>query len=207
MPKYGEYAAAQAAPDQEAPLPPTYAAQPQQPYGQPTYAPHPYGQQPYGQQPYGSQYGAAPYGSPQYGAVPYGAMPYGGKRPVRTADAIVSIVLLVIGLIGVAIATLTATAGGLDSYMQGGYDEAGLGTYVPTAAQTVTQVFIIVSHVILYAISALVTILLIVKRKISFWVPLTAGVLATIAFWAALLVFMYTDPAMGESIMNPPSQF
>lgn len=214
VPAYGEYAQPAPSPEQAPAYPPQYSAPQYSPpqssapqYSPPPYSPQPYGQQPYAPQPYGQQpYAPQPYGQQpypaQYGAPHYGSAGYEGVRPIRTADAIISIVLMVIGLAGVVMACFTA-AEGLGSFMQGGYDSAGLGTYVPTGAQGVTQAVLVGSHLVLYLVSVPLTIMLIVKRRISFWLPLTAGTVAAIVFWVTLLTFMYADPVMYESIMAP----
>ena len=138
-----------------------------------------------------------PGGQPMYYGQPTGA------RPLRTADAIVSIVLLVFGFFGMIVGILWAI--GLDSYMQGTYDGAGLGEYVRNGPFVAVQAAIIVSHFLLFAISTPLTIVLIIKRKISFWVPLSAGVLATIIFWVALLLLMFSDPALSAVMQNTPA--
>ena len=41
-----------------------------------------------------------------------------------------------------------------------------------------------------------VSILLLVKNKIAFWVPLTAGVVAAIVFWGSLMAIVFSDPSL-----------
>ena len=123
---------------------------------------------------------------------------------MRMADTVISVVLLVLGAIGTLIAFFTAWA--LDAYMQGVYDAYELGTYEPTSGYVPTQAFLVASHLLLVALSTPLTILLLAKRKVAFWLPLTAGVVATIAFWAALFVLMYSDPAISE-YLSSPTQF
>ena len=167
----------------------------------PAYSPYPVQQQtppPYVQQPQYGQYAQPQYGQyaqPQYAQAQHGQPDYySGKRPVRTADAIVSVVLLVLGLIGTLFAFLTAWE--LDAFMQGGYDSLDLGAYERGPGYVATQAVLIASHLVLVALSTTITIVLIVKRKVSFWLPLSAGVLAAIVYWVALLVLMYTDPGV-----------
>ena len=160
-------------------------------YGE--YAPHTpglYPAQPPANQPI--PYGQAQYGQPQYGQHPYYQPQYGEKRPVRVADTIISVILLVLGLIGTLFAV--GTAAELGSGMQGAYDSYGLGPYEPTSGYVMTQAVLIASHLLLLAISTPLTIVLLVKRKVSFWLPLTAGVIAAIVYWVALMALMLSDP-------------
>ena len=53
---------------------------------------------------------------------------------------------------------------------------------------------LVVSHVVLYLVALGVSILLLITRKIAFWVPLTAGVIAAIIFWSTLVGIMMSDP-------------
>jgi hypothetical protein len=41
-----------------------------------------------------------------------------------------------------------------------------------------------------------VSILLLIKNKIAFWVPLTAGVIAAIVFWGTFMAIMFSDPTL-----------
>jgi hypothetical protein len=133
----------------------------------------------------------------------YYGQPYMARRPLRTADAIVSIVLLVLGLFGLGLGVTYAFA--LDLLMQQEYTQLGLGTYVRSGPFAAVQAVIIVSHVVLFAISTPLTIVLIVKRKITFWIPLTAGALATIVFWGVVMTFIFTDPLISDVIQSRSS--
>lgn len=198
VPAYGEYASpehAEAARQaQLAAQQPGYA---QLGYAQPGYAQPGYAQQPPAQQPYTSQ----PYAQQPYSAQPYGQQPQNpaGPRPLRTGDMIASIVLLVVGFFSTLIAILNALT--LTTQIQALYEENGLtGAYEPTVGATVAVIVIIASHLILLAIAAIVTALLIRKRKPSFWVPLVAGVLAFVIFFGAIIAVMLSDPALVDAI-------
>jgi hypothetical protein len=130
----------------------------------------------------------------------YYAQPYNGKRPLRTADAIISIVLLVLGFIGMLLGIVTALV--LETSMQDQYTLYGLGTYDPPSSLVAMQAIVIVAHLLLFVISTPITILLIVKRQISFWVPLTAGVIATLVFWGVLFGLMLSDPILMDGIQR-----
>ena len=59
------------------------------------------------------------------------------------------------------------------------------------------------SHVLLYLLAIGLSILLLVKRKIAFYVPLAAGVLAAIIFWVAIIALMMTDPNLLDQASRP----
>lgn len=114
------------------------------------------------------------YGGPAYGVPPV--------APRRTWDLVLTIILLVFGLFGM----ILGVAYGLiflspqllnETLSQAGY---GFPSIDPRGPGTV----IIASHVILYLIVVGVGILLLVKKKVAFYVPLAAGVIAAIVFWA-----------------------
>jgi hypothetical protein len=126
-----------------------------------------------------------------------------GKRPLRTADLIISIILLVVGLFGALNGIYGALQ--LEYLMQIEYTQFGLGTYVQNGPFVAVQAIIIVSHAVLYIITVPVTIALISKRTMAFWVPLSAGVLAALVFWVAFFALVFADPALSDALMNPPS--
>ena len=189
-PAYGEYASPEHA--EAARLAQLAASQPaptQQPV-QDAQAPGTYGQP---QQPYSAQ----PYSAQPYSAQPYGQQP--GQRPLRTGDMITSIILLAVGFFATIYATLNALS--LTMQFQLLYEDNGIsGNYEPSVGSSVATVVIIASHVILLAVAALVTVTLIRKRRVSFWVPLVAGVLAFVIFFGSVLAVVLSDANLMEAI-------
>jgi hypothetical protein len=133
---------------------------------------------------------------PDYAAAPaYTAAPaYGTPAPAprrRTWDLVLTIVLLVTGffgmLLGIGIAfmfTDPAFSEQLQEMLgqQGVTGDVDFGSF-PT--------IIVVSHVLLYLIALGLSILLLVKRKIAFYVPLSAGFIATLVFWIGYLAVVF----------------
>ena len=123
------------------------------------------------------------------------------ERPRRTWDLVLSIVLLVFGLFGVLLAIFNAAT--LDYQMQDLYEQYGVsGQYEPGAGGAIAQAVIVVSHVLLYVVAILVTLLLIRKNRVSFWVPLSIGALAFIVFIVTLMVLVLSDPALFDAAMQ-----
>lgn len=190
-PGYPAASAYPAAP--EAPAQPAYGQQQpyaqQQPYGQqPQYGQQPaYGQPAYQQPAYGQQPG---YGQPVYGQPGFGAAPAAPRR--RTWDVVLTIILLVLGLGGLSLGVLYGVIFSSPELLDQVFQQQGLGGFDGEIGYGPT--IIIVSHVVLYLLALGLSILLLVKRKVAFYVPLSAGVIAAIIFWGALIAIMMSDP-------------
>jgi hypothetical protein len=136
-----------------------------------------------------------PYGSPAYYA------PSNGERPPRTADMIVSIVLLVIGFFAVLVALLNAFT--IPMQMQTLYDDYEVsGSYRAGAGVAIAAAVLIISHVVLYALALVLTIVLIRRHRISFWLPLTAGAIASVIFFGTFVALIFADPVLTEVLTN-----
>jgi len=142
---------------------------------------------------------------PAYEAQPTPPAPYyappTAERPRRTWDLVLSIVLLVFGLFGVLLAVFNAAT--LDYQLEDLYEQYGVGgQYEPGAGSAIAQAVIVVSHVLLYVVAILVTLLLIRKNRVSFWVPLSFGALAFIVFIVTLMVLVLSDPVLFDAAMQ-----
>lgn len=183
QPPAPEAPAAPAAPGADTPLPPPAYGERIPGYQPPPAAPAAPG---YAQQPYG----VPGYAGPGYAAAGYGA-PAGPKR--RTWDLVLTVILFVMGLFGMIIGLFYAAILA-DPYLFG---DAMAQQGMPISVDTRGAALIIgVSHPVLYLVAVGVGILLLVKRKIAFWAPLTAGVLATLIFWITLMSVLLSDPAV-----------
>jgi hypothetical protein len=143
-------------------------------------------------------YAAAPaYGTPAPATPVYGAAVQPVKRR-RVWDLVLTVILLVVGLFGMGIgliyAAIFADPVMLQEVFDQAYGEAGLGSW--NGSVGAAPAIIAVSHVVLYLIALGVSILLLIKNKIAFWVPLSAGVLAAIIFWGAMMAIIFSDPSL-----------
>lgn len=177
VPRYGEYApVAPAQPENSGP--PAPQAPVYQPMGQ-HYQPPAYGNQ--------------------------GYYPPNGARPLRTGDMIASVILLVIGGFAVLYAVLNAFT--MNMQMEALYAQYGIdAAYEPGPASAVASAVIIISHLVLYALAVIFTITLIRKRRMSFWLPLSIGAVASIIFIATILVLAFSDPLLFEAAMQQSGQ-
>lgn len=176
-----------------APEAPAAAEAPAVPAADPQLPPPAYGERLPGYQPTAAP--AAPpapaYAVPGYAAPGYGYVQSTGPRR-RTWDVVLTIILFVLGLFGTIIG-LAYAAILSDPYL---FADAMAQQGMPIAVDTRGAALIIgISHPVLFLVSVGIGILLLVKRKIAFWVPLTAGVLAAIVFWGTLVAVVLSDPS------------
>ncbi|HTN59166.1 MAG TPA: DUF6264 family protein [Protaetiibacter sp.] len=156
---------------------------PQQPgYSQPSYSQPGYPQQGYPQAAY-------PQTAPVYGQPGFGSTP-APKR--RTWDVVLTIILLVLGLGGTLLGVLYGIIFSSPELIDDAFRQQGLGGFDGEVGAT--PLVLIVSHVVLYLVAAGLSILLLVKKKIAFYIPLIAGVVAAVIFWGALIMLMLSDP-------------
>jgi len=148
------------------------------------------------------EYSTAATPAPAYQAYPGQMDPsyYAQVAPPRkshTADVVVTCILLAFGLIGAGIGALIAAV--LDASLRQESAKYGVAYEAPASLGGV-QIVIVVSHVILYLVALGVSIPLMIKRRIAFWVPLVAGVIAALIFWIALIVLITGDTSLFQAI-------
>ncbi len=139
--------------------------------------------------------------APDYAAAPaYGTPGYGAPLPPvkrrRTWDVILTVILLVVGLFGMLIGLFYAWAFSDPALLNEAMGSMGGFDGTIGAGPTI----IAVSHIVLYVVAVGVSILLLVKNKIAFWVPLSAGVIAAIIFWGAMFSILLSDPSFMENV-------
>ncbi|MGE3194438.1 MAG: DUF6264 family protein [Microbacteriaceae bacterium] len=126
---------------------------------------------------------------PQYG---YPMHPAPGVRRRKTWDLVLTIVLLVMGFFGMLIGLLYAGIISDPALMDQIFQQQNLGDFDGTVGAA--PVVIIASHVILYLAVLGGSIPLLISKRVTFWLPLAAGVIAAIIFWAALGGVFLSDP-------------
>ncbi len=157
---------------------------PQQGYAQPGYpqAGYPQAAQP-------QAYPQPGYGQPVYGQPGFGA-PVAPKR--RTWDVVLTIALLVLGLGGALLGAFYGVLFSDPTLLDEAFRQQGFNGFHGEVGAA--PLILILSHVVLYLLAVGLSILLLVKRKIAFYVPLSAGVLAAIIFWGTLMALVMSDP-------------
>ncbi|NNC11244.1 hypothetical protein HII28_05040 [Planctomonas sp. JC2975] len=120
---------------------------------------------------------------------------YNGSTLLRhPADRVITIALLVLGLYNV-ITTITSRSD-LPSEIAVFYGSTGItGDYTVTSLTgTIADVIAIVS-LALWVVAAGLSTWTILRGRIAFWIPLVAGVLASLVNSAGLLILVFHDPA------------
>jgi hypothetical protein len=133
---------------------------------------------------------ATPYGyaaAPEYG---YPVETTGRKR--RTWDLVLTIVLLVVGFFGAGIGVIYGFIFLSPDLINQVFEQQGYGSFEGNVGSA--GVILILSHALLYLITVGVSILLLVKKVITFWLPLSVGVLAAIIFWVTVSMVFLSDP-------------
>ena len=139
---------------------------------------------------------SAPVAPPQ----PSPAAPGSGPKP-RTGDRIVTVVLLVIGALGALITaqsmlalnssfTLMADAVGIDGFTAPSW----LGTLGTVSA---------LAFIAIYAVTLIFSIQRMRARKLTFWVPLTAGAIVFIAMFVITTVAITSMPELMSQLADP----
>ncbi len=181
-PQYGEYAPAGY-------VPPSAPLAPGNPYGIPGYA---------APATPSNSYGIPNAAVPAQAPAPAYA-PLGRKR--RTWDTVLTSILLVLALFGTVIALLYAWIFSNPSLLAETMTSAGYGGF--TGSVGAASTILAVSHIGLFIVTAAVSILLLVRgRIVVFWVPLAAGFIAAIVFWAVVFSVISSDPSF---LQNSPS--
>jgi hypothetical protein len=120
----------------------------------------------------------------------------------RTWDLVLTIILLIVGVVGMGIGLAYAAIFSDPALVQQVFDEAfgqsGLGGWNGSVGQA--PAVIAISHIVLYLVSLGVSILLLVTNKIAFWVPLSAGVIAAVVFWGSLFAIVFSDPSLMSGV-------
>jgi Family of unknown function (DUF6264) len=124
-----------------------------------------------------------------------------GQR--QTWDVVLSIVLLAAGalfaLIGVAFFL------GMPAILESLYEQQSLGAYTETSRTAALDAWGAASQAIIFVIVAVLTILLLVRRRVAFYVPLIGGIVGVIIFWSLLISILSGDPALMEYYGNGSS--
>ena len=124
---------------------------------------------------------------------PTSAVP-GWDRPVTLS-------LLILGLLGTFLTI--SILGSMPQALQMLYTEANLGDY--TAADSVATIITVgsVGQGVIWAVTAMVSILLIIRSRRAFYVPLIGGVVAFVALIATMAVVLSGDTALLDYFSQP----
>lgn len=130
----------------------------------------------------------AGYGYP-YGQ-PMAALP--GVRKRHTWDVVLTIVLLVLGFFGMLLGVLYAWFFEQPQVLDDYFKQQGMGSFNGNVGNLPD--IISVSHIVLYLVAIALSIFLLATKRIAFYVPLAAGVIAAVIFWVCGVSIFMSDP-------------
>lgn len=119
-------------------------------------------------------------------------------KPGRRWDRPIAISLLIYSIFGVAFAW--QSLGGMEAGIQMIHDSNNLAAYVPAASVGITLTIGAVIQGILWATSMWFTITRLRQHRRAAWIPLTAGVLSTIALFIVSTIVIYGDSALMDNL-------
>jgi multisubunit Na+/H+ antiporter MnhC subunit len=116
-----------------------------------------------------------------------------GQPQPRRWDRILSIGLLAYGLYSVIVSIVQFS--NLDALMNQAYELQGIGEFSSTELAGTLGIAMIVTQIVIYLATLVITMALLRRGRLAFWVPLAGGVLAGLIVAVCLIVLMTTDPA------------
>jgi hypothetical protein len=134
-----------------------------------------------------------PAAAPVSGVPVYGAPVAAPGRRRRTWDLVLTVILLVVGFFGMLFGILAGAAFTDPAFAEAfeqGLSQQGISGSVDFGG---FATIVIVSHVLLYLVALGVSIPLLVTKRIAFWVPLAAGVIAAIVFWGGYFAIVFSS--------------
>lgn len=146
----------------------------------------------------------APAASAEHPPAPTPVTPGPVDRPAGAApgwDRPLTATLLVLGLLGTFI--IVSMLQSMPEAFQTLYTQAGLGTY--TAAESVPAIIAggSIGQVVIWLATAALSILLTVRRRRAFYVPLIGGVVSFVLLVAAMAVVLAGDTALLDYFSQP----
>ena len=123
----------------------------------------------------------------------------GGRRR-RTWDVVLTSLLLVLGLIGASLGVVYGVMFTDPALLRDVLADQGYPGF--DAKPGAVPAVLVISHVVLYLI-ALSSIGLLATKRIAFWLPLAAGVVAAIIFWSCLFIVVSSDPGFITQFPTP----
>jgi hypothetical protein len=117
-----------------------------------------------------------------------------GERPVPTWNQPATILLLIVGIVGMflSIGTLAAAPDSIQLL----YANQGLGTYKPAPSVSAILLAGEISMVGIWVISALLSIFRLTRHKSAYFIPIIGGVVAFVALFVFFTAVIASDPTL-----------
>ena len=140
----------------------------------------------------------APDASTRVGTTPPG--PSAGRRP-RRWDLILSAALLGYATINVIVQLVARDT--LAAIVTQFFVAQGIGDYTPTALTASLGTTLNVITLALFVLTVLVTVWMLRRGRVAFWVPIAGGVAATIVALVFVVILLQSDPALIAFLDRP----
>lgn len=135
---------------------------------------------------------APPPTTPPYPGAAPGAAP--GRAPAPRWNLTLTILLIAFGFFGMSYSVAILQA--FPTSMQLLHSSQGLGDFTPAAAVGTLITVGTVTMTGLWALSTGLAVWQLVRRRMAFWIPLTAGVVALVVLFVFLAIILSTDPTL-----------
>jgi hypothetical protein len=146
---------------------------------------------------------ASPYSPPGVGARSPGASAPGpliNGRPRRLWDAVLTIVLLGLGVISVT--TSIPQYADFANTLSGVVSDAGYGDYTNTSLASNIGIAINVTQIVLFLATAAVSVMMVRRNRLAFYIPLIGAVLFFIVLAVLLVIALTGDPSVMSNVTN-----
>ncbi|RIJ62257.1 hypothetical protein DZG02_02640, partial [Clavibacter lycopersici] len=121
------------------------------------------------------------------------------RRAPRRFDAAITVGLLAAGLVNV-VGSIGANADPSRAINQS-YALFGGGTYEVTPQTSVIGIAVNVVNIVVFVLAAWISLELVKRKRVAFWVPLAGAVVATVITSILVLTLIVADPAF-QQIMS-----
>ncbi|PJJ72475.1 hypothetical protein CLV46_2047 [Diaminobutyricimonas aerilata] len=119
-------------------------------------------------------------------------------RAPRTTDVVITSVLLTLGLL-VTLFTLVSLPA-LPQSMHQVAEVYGVEDYEAGPGVGAVQWVVGVSHVVLFLAAVAIAVPLLARRRLAFWVPLSAGIIAALIYWGAHMALFFSDERLLDAL-------
>ncbi|WP_378147038.1 DUF6264 family protein [Cnuibacter sp. UC19_7] len=125
-----------------------------------------------------------------------------GDRPRRGGDFVATIALLVFGLFSVI--NNVVTLFDLDSFLRQFAALYDIQDYSPNGEFSAAGVGVGIFWIVLYLATVWISVVSLRARRLTFWIPLVAGVVATLSATVLYLIALLSDPTVLDQFSTAP---
>jgi hypothetical protein len=117
-------------------------------------------------------------------------------RPARTLDLFFTIALLTFGLLSVLGGVVQNR--GLGAQLDAMFDQFGIGSYTNLALAATIGLWLTISQIVVFVMTALLSVLAVRKHRVAFYIPILGAVVYFIVAVILVSVALGGDPAFAH---------